>query len=126
MLPNGNLLIALKHAGHVAHDKAAIFFAQNPRFATCAITELNLVRVLMQLTYSAEQADTLLQDFIEKHRSQLIPADLSVTTIKGLCNGHRFTTDAYLAQLAQAHQLTLATLDETLALNFQSVAQLVS
>jgi predicted nucleic acid-binding protein len=95
MLPDGNLLIALKHSGHTDHLKAVRFFEENPKVATCPITELNLVRVLMQLNYSGEQADALLQDFVEKHRVRLVAADLSATTIKGLCAAHRTTTDAW-------------------------------
>lgn len=126
MLPDGNLLIALKHSGHTDHAKAVKFFAANPQVATCPITELNLVRVLMQLNYTGDQADTLLQDFISKHRARLVAADLSATVIQGLCKGHRGTTDAYLAQLAKTHGLTLATLDEQLANRFPQIAQLVA
>jgi predicted nucleic acid-binding protein len=126
MLPDGNLLIAFKHAGHTDHAKSVTFFTANQQVATCPITELNLVRVLMQLNYTGQQADTLLQDFISKHRARLIAADLSATVIQGLCKGHRGTTDAYLAQLAKTNGLTLATLDEQLATRFPQVAQLVT
>jgi predicted nucleic acid-binding protein len=99
ILPDGNLLIALKHSAHADHATAIKFFVDNPQVATCPITELNLIRVLMQLGYSPEQADALLQDFVDKHRGRLIAADLSATVIKGLSKGHRITTDAYLAKL---------------------------
>lgn len=125
-LPDGNLLIALKHSEHADHAKAVKFFADNPQVATCPITELNLVRVLMQLNYSGEQADALLQDFVTKHRSRLVAADLSATAIKGLCKAHRITTDAYLAQLAKTHGLSLATLDAQLARTFPGIAQLIA
>lgn len=75
MFPDGNLLIAFKHSGHADRDKAVRFFTANPKVATCPITELNLVRVLMQLNYSGQQADMLLQDFIEKHRELFVAAD---------------------------------------------------
>src|SRR5690242_11134272 len=125
MLPDGNLLIAFKHSEHVDHQKAVNFFAQHPQVATCPITELNLVRVLMQLNYSGGLADALLKNFIDKHRARLIPADISATATKGVCEGHRVTTAAYLAKLAKTHELTPATMDGPMAQKFSDVAQLV-
>ena len=125
ILPDGNILIAFKHLNHADHAKAKAFFFKNPKVATCPITELNLVRGLMQLGYTGKEADALLTDLIAKHRAQLVPADISVENIKGLCHGHRETTDAYLAELAQAHGLSVGTLDKSFAKKFPDVVQLI-
>lgn len=124
MLPDGNLLIAFKHLNHTEHGSAKRFFSKHAKVVTCPITELNLVRGLMQLGYTGEEADSLLSDFISKHRLRLIAADISATKIKGLCQGHRETTDAYLAQLAVEHDLKVATLDKAFAPKFPNRVEL--
>ena len=125
ILPDGNILIAFKHLNHADHPKAKVFFSKNPKVATCPITELNLVRGLMQLGYTGREADSLLADFIAKYRSQLVPANISAEKIKGLCHGHRETTDAYLARLAQAHDLKVGTLDKSFARKFSDIVELI-
>lgn len=101
ILADGNLLVAFRWADHPDKPRADAFFGQNPKIATCPITELTLVRVLMQLGLTATDADKILKGFIEKHRSRLIPDDISASHIAGLNSGHRQTTDSYLAKLAE-------------------------
>ena len=125
ILPDGNVLIAFKHLDHAEHAKAKSFFSKSPKIATCPITELNLVRGLMQLNYSGKEADELLADFISRHRARLIADDISAEKIKGLCRGHRETTDAYLAELAKAHGLTVGTLDKSFAKKFPGIVNLI-
>jgi len=66
-----------------------------------------------------------LQNVISKHRARLIPCDLSATAIKGRCEGHRQTTDAYLALLVKKHGLKVATLDGAFAGQFPGTVELV-
>ena len=125
ILPDGNILIAFKHLNHADHAKAKAFFSKHPKVATCPITELNLVRGLMQLGYTGKEADALLADLIAKHRARLVSADISAEKIKGLCQGHRETTDAYLAELARAHDLTVGTVDKPFAKKFPDIVEVI-
>ncbi len=124
-LPDGNVLIAFKHLSHSDHAKAKSFFSKHPKVATCPITELNLVRGLMQLGYTGNEADALLADFIARHRLQFFAADISADKIKGLCHGHRETTDAYLAQLAQKQELKVKTLDKAFSKKFPDFVDMI-
>ena len=125
ILPDGNLLIARVWSAHVFHDVAQRFFQTSGRIATCPITELNLVRVLMQLGTSKSDAFRLLEDTVRLHRGTLVPADLGVLEIKDDVAGHRNTTDAYLAHLAKKHGLTVATMDKAFAHRFPKLVNMV-
>ncbi len=124
-LPDVNVLVASHLVAHVHHARAASWVRGNPRFATCPITELGLLRVLMQLGAAPADAHVALRDLVVRHRARLVAADLSATRIAGLAEGHRQTTDAYLAELARRHGLVLATLDGALAARFPAVAERV-
>ena len=80
----------------------------------------------MQKGARAADADMALHDFVSKYRSRLIPADLSATAIAGLNEGHRQTTDSYLAMLAKHHGIKLATLEEALANRFPEITEWVT
>jgi predicted nucleic acid-binding protein len=124
-LPDGNLLIERVWASHEFHRVAHRFFDREKRVATCAVTELNLVRVLMQLGASKTDAFSLLDETVRLHRNQLIPADVNVSEIRGDVEGHRNTTDAYLAHLANKHGLIVATLDRAFARHFPKRVEFV-
>lgn len=126
MMPDGNLLIAFKWLNHEYHALARAFFARHPKVVTCPITELNLVRVLMQKGHTPTEADKSLADFVARHRLRMIPADISATGMAGFNVGHRTTTDSYLAMLAKQHGLKIATLDEGFANRFPGIVELVS
>jgi predicted nucleic acid-binding protein len=126
IMPDGNLLIAFKWLDHDHHLLAQAFFGRNPKVVTCPITELNLVRVLMQKGHTPSDAAKSLADFIARHGSKLIPADISATEIAGFNVGHRTTTDSYLAMLAKRHGLKIATLDQGFANRFPSIVEFVS
>jgi hypothetical protein len=70
-------------------------------------------------------ADKALKDFVSKYRSRLIPDDLSATTLAGLNQGHRQTTDSYFAVLAKHHGIKLARFEEALAKRFPEVSEWV-
>lgn len=126
IMPDGNLLIARVVVSHVHHPQARRFFEANPQIATCAITEPNLVRVLLQLGVSRDDAFRLLADTIQRHCARLIPADLSAEVIARDVTGHHTMTDAYLARLAEHHGLTVGTLDLPFSQKFPTLVRLVS
>jgi predicted nucleic acid-binding protein len=125
ILPDANLLVAFTWENHEHQAAAVSFFQQHPKVATCPLTELALVRVWMQKGASGADADSALADFVSKYRSRLIPDDLSATVIAGLNQGHRQTTDSYLAMLAKHHGIKLATLEEPLAKRFPEASEWV-
>jgi predicted nucleic acid-binding protein len=125
ILPDANLLVAFTWENHQDKEVAERFFQKYPKVATCPLTELALVRVWMQKGASGADADEALKEFISEYRSRLLPDDLSATAIAGLSQGHRQTTDAYLAILAKHHGIKLATLEEALAKRFPDIAEWV-
>ncbi len=125
ILPDANLLVAFTWKNHEHQAAAVSFFHKHPKVATCPLTELALVRVWMQKGASGADADRALRDFVSKYRSRLIADDLSATVIAGLNQGHRQTTDSYLAMLAEHHGIKLATLEEALAKRFPEASEWV-
>ena len=124
-LPDVNLLVASSVAQHVHHGSASKWVKKESGFATCPVTELGLLRVLMQLGTAPEDADAILGDIVTRHRARLVPADISATSISGLATGHRQTTDVYLVELARAHQLKVVTFDRALASRFPRLCEAV-
>ena len=125
ILPDANLLVAFTWGNHQYSTVAENFFQKNPKVATCPLTELALVRIWMQKGANGADADRALKDFVSKYRSRLIPDDLSATFIAGLNQGHRQTTDSYLAMLAKNHGIKLATLEQALAKRFPESSEWV-
>ena len=125
ILPDANLLVAFSWENHQQKTAAENFFKKYPKVATCPLTELALVRVWMQKGASGADADAALKDFIANYRPRLISDDLSATVIAGLNQGHRQTTDSYLAMLAKHHGIKFATLEEALANRFPGIAEWV-
>ena len=125
-LPDVNVLVAWAVADHVHHALAADWVRKASRFGTCPITELGLVRVLMQLGAAAADAYVVLDTVVRRHRERLIPADVSASVTSGKVEGHRQTTDVYLVELARAHKLVVVTFDRTLAGRFPGFCQLVA
>jgi uncharacterized protein len=125
ILPDANLLVAFTWQNHQHNATAESFFRKYPKVATCPLTELALVRIWMQKGASGADADRALKNFVSKYRSRLIPDDLSATAIAGLNQGHRETTDSYLAMLASYHGIRFATLEESLAKRFPGFSEWV-
>jgi hypothetical protein len=125
ILPDVNILVAFTWANHQHNVSARNFFQKYPKVATCPLTELALVRIWMQKGASGADADKALRDFVSKYRSRLIPDDISATAIAGLSEGHRQTTDSYLATLANHHGIKFATFEEALAKRFPAISEWV-
>lgn len=92
-LADVNLLVAIAHTIH-PHHAAALAWQKQHRITTCPITELGLVRVLMQLGLPADDAMTQLET-MKKH-ADFVPCDVPGSAIAGKVTGHKQTTDAYL------------------------------
>jgi len=107
-LADVSLLVAMSDAGH-PQFAAAEGWAKANQFATCPITEIGLVRVMIQLGSNVSDALTHLENI--KKRADFIPCDVPGSVLAGKVTGHKQTTDVYLRELAAAHQGKLYTLD---------------
>jgi len=127
VLLDANVLIALVVADHVHHEIAEVWFEEySGQFATCPITEGSLIRLLIREGQSAASAKAVMSAISEDSRHDFWADDLSYRSVsfQGVI-GHRQVTDAYLAQLARAHNSRVVTFDEGFAKIHPDVADLV-
>ena len=122
-----NVLLANCLEVHQQHQAVRAWFRQNPAmpFATCALTESSLIRLLMNPAINAEPMDaaTGIQLLGHLHRHSLhryldrlpSPHEPEVSRYLSRIHGYRQVTDAYLLALAIAHGGKLATFDRKLA-----------
>jgi len=116
-----NALVALALAQHEFHDPLArwvhgLAAKGVPELATCSITELGLVRVVVQAPqfgFTVEQARNLLQRLKAARTLEFtfISDDLDISGLPNWVKTGKQTTDGHLVQLAQRNQAALATLD---------------
>jgi toxin-antitoxin system PIN domain toxin len=124
-----NILTALLWPAHEHHEAAHRWFGarHKGRWATCAITELGLIRLVTNPSFSRDalaptDALVLLSSNLAHETHDFWIEDLSVAAALGAVprklQGHKQVTDAYLLALAIHHHGVLATFDrgiETLA-----------
>ncbi|MFN7937800.1 MAG: TA system VapC family ribonuclease toxin [Bryobacteraceae bacterium] len=117
-LLDSNVLIALATPQHSLNPRAAAWFRQGHRFATCPITQGALVRFHLRVGVDAtvESAKLLLKSINALPRHEFWPDDASYLDMPtaGVI-GHKQVTDAYLVLLASRHDGSLATMDQALA-----------
>ncbi|MGA7058296.1 MAG: PIN domain-containing protein [Terriglobales bacterium] len=113
-----NALVALGLAHHEFHDRVGVWLRsqQFPPLATCSITELGFVRVLVQAPaygFTVHQARTLLLRIKQaaKPRFLFVADDQDISRLPAWVKTARQTTDGHLVQLAASHGAVLATLD---------------
>jgi toxin-antitoxin system PIN domain toxin len=122
-----NVLVALLDPGHIHHEAAHRWWAEQAGkpWATCTVTESGLVRVLTQPRYpnrveSAGAAVLLLSRWKNTHRSthRWWPIDVSLTDATLFApeklTGSGQVTDACLLGLAQRRGGRLASFDRAL------------
>ena len=106
-----NLLIAAIWSTHTNHQKADAW-TKDKELVTCPISELGFLRISTHprgLNCDMAGARTLLEDFLSKHSVEFVPSDLPALKSRA-ANGHE-VTDMYLAELASARGMKLATLE---------------
>jgi toxin-antitoxin system PIN domain toxin len=117
-----NVLTALLWPAHEHHETAHRWFAarRGGRWATCALTQLGLVRIVSNPAFSRDalsptQAVTLLAQNVAHAGHEFWPENLQVpAAVAGLeaqLQGYRQLTDAYLVALAARRKGVLATFD---------------
>jgi len=104
-------LVALIWNGHSDHLKAR-GWAKGKKLAVCPLTELGFLRVVTSPAFNATMADAraVLKNFLTMEKPEFIPADQRALAGE-VAPASGKTTDWYLANLAQYHGLTWATLD---------------
>ena len=126
-----NVLLALLDADHVDHRTARSWLesAIEHGWASCAITQNSLVRVLTQERYpspvSAAEATERLRRATSTPYHRFLPCDLSVldaSILPDRIHGSRQVTDVYLLALALAHGCRLVTFDRAIPLSAVSGA----
>jgi uncharacterized protein len=126
-LLDGNVLVALVVGDHVHHRPARTWFGATAAFATCPVTQGTLLRLLLRNDMRAADALGVLAALTGHPRHEFWADDLGYDAVDlGGVVGHRQVTDAYLAQLARAHDGRVATFDQGLAALHHDVADLVT
>ena len=119
-----NALIALIDEEHVHHDRIVAWLSTHENlphgFATCAITQLGLIRVMSSKGYfrpvATHEAAAHLEQISRKgHRYLGIPAPCE-GTVRWKSAGSNQATDAVLLATAAAHGCRLVTFDMKIAL----------
>lgn len=122
-----NVLVALFDPAHVHHEAAHAWFRINlrHRWATCALTENGLVRILSSPGYPGRRttvadAAARLQTFCSSREHIFWAESISVRD-RGRFHwnhvqGHRQVTDAYLLALSVSNQGRLATFDSAISI----------
>jgi hypothetical protein len=121
-----NVLVALFDPNHVHHDLAHDWFAEHREagWATCALTENGLVRVLAHPAYGAGVGAPAVVHALRRFKAsghhQFWLEALSLTDEAAfnpaMLGGSRQVTDVYLLGLAQQRGGVLATFDRSIPL----------
>ena len=107
-------LLALLWDNHVHHSRMQKWQV-NQTLALCPISELGFLRVsTVAFNAPMDDARQSLSDWIARRAPGFIPCDERVLTGLRAPNGSK-TADFYLAHLAEAHGMKLATLDTEIA-----------
>ncbi len=123
-----NALVALGFLEHEFHERVALWvlsLGKGTRYAmlTCAITELGFVCVLSQAPQYGLTVAQLRALLVKLKKQGAIPFefiadDHDISRLPAWVKTGRQTTDGRLAELARAHDSTLATLDERIPAAF--------
>jgi len=112
-----NALIALLWPSHVHHSRLKAWSA-GKSLALCPISELGFIRISTaptgQFNLAMQDARNLLQNFISQEQPAFIACD--IRALDGIpAPSSAKSTDWYLANLADKHDIKLATLDSALS-----------
>jgi len=125
-----NALVALGFLQHEFHERVAAWVRTSiakgtVELATCSITELGFVRVLVQAPqfgFAVSQARDLLLRLKAAGAMTFIPDNHNISHLPAWVKTAKQTTDGHLAQLAKANGAILATLDSRVPRAFQIAA----
>ncbi len=111
-----NLLLACGWRSHPKHRAARAWLEALRSFTLCPLTELGFIRVSLTPGFRATftDAQAALADITSRPRARFVDANISASRLPTVAS-HADVTDAYLVELARAHSLKLATLDDDLS-----------
>lgn len=122
-----NMLIALLDSAHGHHGAARAWFEENEvaGWATCAITENGVVRIMSNPKYpggfTAAAVAERLAEATQSPAHQFWPCDISLLDARHIAAGSILgasqVTDVYLLALAAKHRGTFVTFDRTVNQN---------
>jgi predicted nucleic acid-binding protein len=95
------------------HHQRVLNWEAGKSIAICPLTELGFLRISTSPVFGAtmQQAREMLQDWLRQRQPQFVPCDIrALDGVPAPTSGK--TTDAYFANLAAAHSMQWATLDE--------------
>jgi len=119
-----NMLIAAIWRDHQDQPRVEAWLG-GKQTATCPISELGFLRISSGETFpfraEPEPCRNALSEFVRKHRCRFVPDDFPPRRIAA--QSSKQFTDSYLAELAERHQMKLATLDARI---FHRAIELVS
>ena len=122
-----NALVALGFLQHEFHERVATWVRASiakgtVELATCSITELGFVRILVQAPqygFAVPQARDLLLKLKAASALKFISDDHDISHLAAWIKTAKQTTDGHLVQLAKAKGAILATLDNRIPRAFQ-------
>lgn len=122
-----NVLVALSVPDHVHNEAAERWLRADAvgGLATCPLTQLGLVRLLLQFAVPIDDVYAALEAIVERAGHEFWPDGLPVQRRRVAVTGHRQVTDAYLAALARHHRGRLVTFDRALAARHPDVTVVV-
>lgn len=112
-----NVVVAHAILEHVHHLPVTAWLEKNKSagagFHVSPIIELGLIRKVMRIgSLSIAEAKQLLLNEIDNLELRRISDSISASYLPDWIQGYRQTTDAYLCQLAKAHDLLFVTIDK--------------
>jgi toxin-antitoxin system PIN domain toxin len=126
-LLDANALIAWCTPEHIHHGSVMEWMGTAAsRYATCPITQGALVRFMLRALVPGVEALDLIEGIMSDPHHEFWEDSLPFTAVdmRGVI-GHRQATDAYLAQLARAHNAKLVTFDKGLVAQHPDVTWLL-
>ena len=108
-------LLALLMQGHEHHERATAWQNNATEIAVCPITEIGFLRISTQPVFgvTVDQARTMLRDWKAARKPAFVTCDVEALQTTAPETGTK-TTDFYLAGLADAHGMKLATLENNM------------
>lgn len=104
-----NALVALIWTTHVHHHQAKSW-SKGKKTALCPISELGFIRTSPLFGASMDDARRALSDFLRDEKPEFVAADIDALH-GAVPRTPADSTDIYLANLADAHGMRLATFD---------------
>jgi predicted nucleic acid-binding protein len=115
------ILFASAYQAHIHHMTVSAWLATADNYATCGMTQIGLVRLLLAdapmhgSPLTVHEAHEVLDSVVLDERHTFIPCPAVSSRFVGQTKGHRAAVDDYLVQAAAVSNCRLATRDRALS-----------